>query len=85
MKEPFLFVEFQGDVNKLFILSKSLKCLNQCFFYNFGLRKASPAKQLLIQHVGFENLRHFFQNQSRAKFKDFSLYLVEWLTSEVSE
>ena len=35
--------------------------------HNFGFRKVSPAKQLLIQQVGFVNLRRFFQNRSRAK------------------
>ena len=52
---------------KIMYLSKVLKCLNQC------LRKVSPAKQLLIQQVGFVNLGHFFQHQSCAKhwFKNF--------------
>jgi hypothetical protein len=27
--------------------------------HDFGFRKVSPAKQLLIQQVGFVNLRHF--------------------------
>ena len=35
--------------------------------HNFGLCKVSPIKQLLLQQVGFVNLRHFFQHRSRAK------------------
>ena len=31
------------------------------------VRKVSPAKQLLIQQVGFVNSRHFLQHRSRAK------------------
>ena len=46
--------------------TKVLKCLISVL-HNFGLRKVSPAKQLLIQQVGFVNPRHFFQPQSRAK------------------
>ena len=36
---------------------KVLKCLN------FGMRKVSPAKQLLIQQVGFVNPRHFSKTE----------------------
>ena len=35
--------------------------------HDFGLRKVSPATQLLIQQVGFVNLRYFSQHRSRAK------------------
>ena len=35
--------------------------------YNFGLRKLSPAKQLLIQQVGLVNSRHFYQHSSCTK------------------
>ena len=35
--------------------------------HDFGFRKVTPAKQLLIQQVGFVNLRHFFQHQRHAK------------------
>ena len=35
--------------------------------HDFGYRKVSPAKQLLIQQVGFVNSRHFFQHRSCAK------------------
>ena len=35
--------------------------------HDFSHRKVSPAKQLLIQHVGFMNSRHFFQYRSRTK------------------
>ena len=34
--------------------------------HNLGLRKVSPARQLLIQKVGFVNSRHFFQHRSHA-------------------
>ena len=46
--------------------TKVLKRLNQCF-EQFRSSKVSPARQLLIQQVGFVNSRHFFQHQSRAK------------------
>ena len=44
--------------------------------HDFSLRKVSPAKQLLIQQVGFVTSKHFFQHLSHAthwfkKFKDF--------------
>ena len=45
-------------------LLKVLKCLISVLHC---LGKVSPAKQLLIQQVGFVNLRHFFKNRSRAE------------------
>ena len=58
-----------------FEITKVLKCLNQCFSW---LR--SPAKQLLIQQVGFVNSRHFFQHRSCAKYWFKNLKVLEkWI------
>ena len=50
--------------------------------HDFRLRKVSPAKQLLIQHVGFVNSRHFLQHQSLAKhwFKNLKILALFCLT-----
>ena len=46
--------------------SKVLKCLNQCFA-RLKSQKSVSSKTAVFQQVGFVNLRHFFQFQSRAK------------------
>ena len=46
--------------------------------HDFGFRKVSPAKQLLIQQVGFVNLRHFFKHRSHAKHWFKNLKILEY-------
>ena len=53
------------------------------FLHDFGLRKVSPARQLLIQQVGFVNSRHFFQHRSRAKHGFKNLVILEPLHNTV--
>ena len=57
----------------------------QCILHNFGLRKVSPAKQLLIQQVGFVNLKHFFQHRSCAKHWFKNLKILVWKLSKNEE
>ena len=62
--------------------TKVLKRLNQCF-EQLRSSKVSPARQLLIQQVGFVNSRHFFQHRSRAKHGFKNLVILESLHNTV--
>ena len=57
--------------------------------HDFGFRKVSPAKQLLIQQVGFVNLKHFFQHRSGAKhwYKNLKILATKknWLNKYVDK
>ena len=50
---------YMYKIPKKFSIHKVLKCV----LHDFGFRKVSPSKQLLIQQVGFVNLRHFSKTE----------------------
>ena len=75
----------KSKVLKLSFLSLKALVVKNSVLHDFGFRKVSPAKQLLIQQVGFVNLRHFFQHRSRAKhwFKNLNILVqvLSWIFS----